>query len=226
MGRLLDRRMAVLIDGDFVQPACLDRIMAEAARHGRVAIRRAYGNTPKMFAWQDCFRRHRITIIPNHADSANAADHTLMMDAVEMLCSGRKIDGFCIVASDDHFAGLANWLRKKGVFVVGIGGLKTSPALFKAGCDEFEYVERLPECDTPDPVARKMLSRWKKAVKKAVAEHAGNDDGWARLSVIQADVGNINPRDYCQSKLFRLIESCPEFQTKKPDLVRLNDAKS
>ena len=112
------------------------------------------------------------------------------------------------------------------MFVVGIGGLKTSPALFKAGCDEFEYVERLPECDTPDPVARKMLSRWKKAVKKAVAEHAGNDDGWARLSVIQADVGNINPRDYCQSKLFRLIESCPEFQTKKPDLVRLNDAKS
>lgn len=97
-------RLAVLIDGDFVKPEFLGRVLAEAGRRGTIDIRRIYGNEAKLSKWAECIDRHGITTVRNYAKGRNAADITLIIDAVDVLRSG-KADGFCIVASDNHFAG-------------------------------------------------------------------------------------------------------------------------
>ena len=219
------RRLAVLIDGDFVDPESLGRVIAEASRHGDVAIRRIYANPEKLSAWAECFRRHRIESIPNYSDGHNAADHTLIIDTVEMLCSRKKIDGFCIVASDDDFAGLVNWIRKKKVFVVGISSRDKSPSSFKKECDIFRYVEDLPQSDNPDPASQRMLSEWKEAVRNAIGMSA-SWDGWALMSEVGSHLEEIAPHAYCHGNLLSLIKSCPEFKTREPGQVRLRTAES
>ncbi len=214
------RRLAVLIDGDFVEPQFLGDVMGEAGRHGKVAIRRVYGNAEKISHWKECLKRHRIEIIPNYAAGRNAADNTLIIDAVEMFRSRKRIDGFCIVASDNHFAGLANWIRTKEAFVVGIGSRDKPPLRFKKECNVFKHVEELPPSDNPDPASQRDLTEWKGRVRNAISRSAP-EGGWARLSVVQAHLPEIDPRVYCHKKLLSLIGSCPEFQAQKSGWVRL-----
>ena len=178
-------RLAVLIDGDNAKPAYFGRALAEAARHGKVVIRRIYGGSKNLSTWEECIRRHGIKSIPNRVDGKNVADVILIIHAVEILHSEKMIDGFCIVASDNDFAGLANWLHEKGLFVVGISSSNTEPSDFKNECDVFRHVEKLPPADDPDPAARRRLSEWKEAVREAI-HMAKRKDGWALLS----DVGN------------------------------------
>ena len=106
------RRLAVLIDGDFVDPEYFGSVLSEAGRHGTVVTRRIYGNYKKLADWEECIRRHRIEIVPNYAEGSNAADFALTIDAVAMLCSG-EVDGFCVVASDNHFASLIRRIHKR-----------------------------------------------------------------------------------------------------------------
>ena len=213
----------MLIDGDVLQPSLLGKIMAEASKHGKIVVREAYGNASKMDPWENCFRCHRINVVPNQVDGNNSTDHTLMMAAAELLCSRRKIDVICIVAGDKDFSNLANWIRRRGVFVIGIGNPNASSDVFKAACDEFKHDECLPEAANPDPVAAKNLSKWKKAAMKSVRKHAGKD-GWSKLNMVHKGIIDINPRDYCSCKLLHLFKSCREFQIKDPDFVRIRVA--
>ena len=209
------RLMAVLIDGDSVEPALLGRMLAEARQHGSLEIRRIYGSREKLDIWKACIGNHGIEPIPNDAGYKNAADVMLIIDAASMLHRRSGIGGFCIVASDNDFAGLARWLREQGVFVVGIGSKNTPPLDFKRECDKFKYAHELPPSDNPDPAAQRKLSAWEWEVREAVRLSA-RVDGWAFLS----DVGNklretkstINYRDYCYGDLLPLVKSCPEFE--------------
>ena len=216
------RRLAVLIDGDFVKPKFLGRVLAEAGRRGTIGIRRIYGDEVKMSKWAECIDRHGITTVPNYAKGRNAADITLIIDAVDMLRSG-KADGFCIVASDNHFAGLAGRIRKKGIYIMGIGSLKNKPSAFKEKCDDFKYVDDLPLSDNPDPAAQKVLSDWKGDVKNAILKSAP-DGGWVLLSKVGDNLKvagvSIKPRYYCHGRKPSLFDSCLEFEV-KDNRVRL-----
>ena len=214
------RQLAVLIDGDSLDPGSLGRIMAEASRHGNVVIRRIYGNYDNLSYWAECIRHHKIKPVLNPARYKNAADIALIIDAVEVLCSGEKIDGFCIVASDNDFAVMANWIRRKEIFVVGIGSSKTPPIDFKYECDVFRYIEDLPPLDNPDPTVQRDLANWKEVVKKAVDVSAG-ENGWALLSKVGSNLKEIKPvldlRSYCHNNLLSLVKSCTEFDVQESD---------
>ena len=221
------RRLAVLIDGDFVEPELLGRVLAEASRHGTLDIRRIYGNREKLSDWKECIRRHGIEPVPNYASGRNAADITLIIDAMDMLNSGR-VDGFCIVASDNHFAGLTSRIHKEGIFVVGIGSSDKPPSSFKSACDGFRYVEDLPPSPNPDPVAQEALSGWKEAVKAAIRMSAPDGD-WALLSTVGNNLKEtgsaLDPHAYCHGQLLSLIGSCPEFEVDL-DRMRLRSPKT
>ena len=107
------RRLAVLIDMDPEEPRMLGRILEKSATYGSVTIRRAYGNCQKLRDWAACLQCHEITPVDNYGSGANAADITLIIDAVDIYRTGRA-DGFCIAASDHHYTGLAHWLRQGG----------------------------------------------------------------------------------------------------------------
>ena len=220
-------RLAVLIDGDFIDPADFGRVFAWAAGKGEVTMRRIYGNRVKLSDWRKCIDNHRIEPVSNYADGKNAADFTMTIDAMDILHTREDVNGFCIVVADNHFASLAKRLCKEEYFVAVLWGsrLNEHESSFKDECGVFRHVDELPPVDDPDPAAYKALSVWKDAVRDAIRMSA-REEGWALLS----DVGNMlkatgcefDPSDYCHGKLFSLIESCSEFETKAgPERVRL-----
>ena len=218
------RRLAVLIDGDFIDPAHFGRVLAWVARHNEVVIRRIYGDHKKLDYWKKCIGNHGIEPVPNYTNYKNAADIILTLNAAEIFYSRKDIDGFCIVTSDNDFAGLVKWLRDKKAFVAAIWSSRPDnhKPSFGDECDVFKYVDDLP---LPSADSLHALLDWKDAVKESI-RMATREDGWALLS----DVGNMlkatgrefDLSDYCHGKLFSLIESCSEFETKAgPERVRL-----
>ena len=221
------RKLVVLIDGDSIEPADFGRVFAWAADRGEVILRRIYGNRGKLSDWSKCIDKHGIEPVDNYADGGNAADFTMTIDAIDILHAQKDINGFCIVAADNHFASVAKRLGKEKCFVAVLWSLNSNEpkSSFKDGCDVFMYVDELPHADDPDPVAHEALSAWKDAVRDAVHKLAPGE-GWALLS----DVGNLlkatghdfTPLDYCHGKLFSLMKSCSEFETRtSPERARL-----
>ena len=138
-----DLRLAVLIDADNAPRTALRFIMAEAAVYGNPTIKRIYGDwtSPNMSTWKPLLLEHAITPIQQYSYTTgkNATDSALIIDAMDLLYSGR-CDAFVLVSSDSDFTRLATRLREAGMKVYGMGEKKT-PQPFIAACDRFIYIE-------------------------------------------------------------------------------------
>ena len=87
----------------------------------------------------------RHAIIPQqqfaHTPGKNASDITLVIDAMDLLHSGR-FDGYSLVSSDSDFTRLAARVREQGVDVFGFGEQKT-PESSRQACRRSVYTENL-----------------------------------------------------------------------------------
>ncbi|MCO5147349.1 MAG: NYN domain-containing protein, partial [Aquamicrobium sp.] len=103
-------RLAVLIDADNTSPRIADGLFEEIAQIGEASVRRIYGDFSqgRSKGWADILAKHAI--IPQqqfaYTTGKNASDITLVIDAMDLLHSGR-FDGFCLVSSDSDFTRLA-----------------------------------------------------------------------------------------------------------------------
>ena len=128
-------RLAVLIDADNASAKIADGLFEEIAKIGEASVRRIYGDfsNARSKGWADILSKHAI--IPQqqfaYTTGKNASDITLVIDAMDLLHSGR-FDGFCLVSSDSDFTRLAARIREHGVDVFGFGEQKT-PESFQAG---------------------------------------------------------------------------------------------
>lgn len=130
----MTRRIAVLVDGDNISPVHSPRIMAEAAKLGRVDLARVYGNASRPSDWLTTPGFRMI-----HAGCGkNAADVLLCIDAMELALTGDWA-GFVIASSDGDFVHLAQRLRERGLEVLGIGEAKAS-AGFRGACATFTII--------------------------------------------------------------------------------------
>lgn len=138
-------RLAVLIDADNASAKIVDGLFEEIAKIGEASVRRIYGDfaNPRSKAWIDVLARHAIIPQQQFAYTAgkNASDITLVIDAMDLLHSGR-FDGFCLVSSDSDFTRLASRIREQGIDVFGFGEQKT-PESFRQACRRFIYTENL-----------------------------------------------------------------------------------
>ena len=151
------RRLAVLIDADNVQPAVIEGLLAEVAKFGIASVKRIYGNwtSDQMGQWKSKLLMHSLNPVQQFAYTSgkNATDSSLIIDAMDLMYT-RRFDGFCLVSSDSDFTRLAQRLREEGLIVYGFGERKT-PAAFVAACDKFVYTEVLrpavsgPAASTP-----------------------------------------------------------------------------
>ena len=204
--RLEPRRLAVLIDMDQEEPDLLGRVLGKAATYGTVATRRAYGNCKKLADWKECLRHHGIKAVPNYADGGNAADITLIIDAMDLLHCGAA-DGFCIVTSDCHFTGLVRRLRRQGVFVAGIGR-RHAPELLKEALGYlFTAIEDLHwPAEYPDraygKAERDMINRIRAAI--------GEPGDYVLKSTLGKRLTGIDYSAYCHGDLTSLLKSYPE----------------
>ena len=194
-------QLAVLIDMDPLEPRLLGRILEKAADHGTIGIRRAYGNRVKLSDWEACLRYRGIEAASNYGRGTNAADITLIIDAVDMLRTG-KADGFCIVASDHHYTGLIKWLRDREVLVAGIGG----PRLRDEFGGLFTDIRDLSEpAKAPDGACWEAERALIGKVRNAVEDSPKSPDGYVRLSVVHGRLGYFEARAYCHRDLVSLL---------------------
>jgi uncharacterized LabA/DUF88 family protein len=148
-----NKKIAVLIDGDNAEARLIEQILNEAAKFGRVTIKRIYADwtMPQMNKWKEQTNRFAIRPIQkfSYTKGKNSTDTALIIDAMDIMYQ-ESVDGFCIVSSDSDYTGIAHRIREAGLYVMGIGGSHTPEAFVKA-CEHFVFTEILMP-DQPKPV--------------------------------------------------------------------------
>ncbi len=212
------RALAVLIDAENAELPLIERVLAEANRHGTVKVSRAYGDweSSRMSKWVMCLASHGIKMVqPEQASAKNSADCALIQDAEAMLRSG-EVDGFCIVASDNDYSGLVARIHDKKAFVMGIGTRDNSPS-FSEECDVFKYAECLPRLTKPADAAYSRADRYLiDKIHDAIGSSPPLEGGWVRLADVANRLPGLDTHYYCHKKMLPLIETYPEeFATRE-----------
>jgi uncharacterized LabA/DUF88 family protein len=241
-----DLRLAVLIDADNVPYSNIQGMLEEIAKYGTPTFKRIYADwtKPTVSGWKAVLLEYAITPIHQYSYTTgkNATDSAMIIDAMDILYSGR-VDGFCIISSDSDFTRLATRLREAGMKVFGFGERKT-PTAFISACDKFIYIEILAkdkineEEITPTkakprasqstngkppmtPVTRNLI----KLITDSINDLA-DESGWAFLG----DLGNLllkkqpdfDARNYGFSKLVLLLKSIKQVDVEKRDTGKGN----
>lgn len=216
--------LAVLIDADNTSPKWTKAIFDEIATLGEASVRRCYGDfsSQQMSGWNRV--QAEFGLVPHHQPAntvgKNASDIALVIDAMDLLHSGR-FDGFVLVSSDSDFTRLASRIREQGLNVYGIGAKKT-PEAFRKACRRFIFLENIggePASQTgaaaakaPAPVDARDL------ILKAM-DTIGQEDDWYTLGQLGQYITQANPdfdaRSYGKKKLSELVAEFPIFELKK-----------
>ncbi len=156
-----NKRFALLIDADNAQAKAIDAILTEAARYGDATSRRCYGDwtNARLGSWKTVLNKHAIQPMQQFAYTSgkNATDSALIIDAMDLLYSG-KFNGFFLVSSDSDFTKLATRLREAGLEVIGIGK-RSTPEAFRAACNKFIFTESImDEESVPDETKKNKKS--------------------------------------------------------------------
>jgi uncharacterized LabA/DUF88 family protein len=220
-------RLAVLIDADNTSPRIAAGLFEEVAKMGEASVRRIYGDfsSTRLKSWADLLNKYAVVPQQNFAYTTgkNASDIALVIDAMDLLYSGR-FDGFCLVSSDSDFTRLAARIREQGVDVFGFGAQKT-PESFRQACRRFIYTENLlPEAPAPNravPATAKSLEPADAAVAllSRVIAQMSDEDGWVGLRGVGQRLSNLapdfDPRTYGAAKLGDLVTKTRAFEIKR-----------
>lgn len=222
-------RLAVLIDADNASAAIADGLFEEIAKMGEASVRRIYGDfsSTRLKSWADVLSKHAITPQQQFAYTTgkNASDITLVIDAMDLLHSGR-FDGFCLVSSDSDFTRLAARIREQGIDVFGFGEQKT-PESFRQACRRFVYTENLlPEAPANLEDAGAKAAPLQPPVDAIpilmrVIEQMDTEDGWAPLGAVGNRLANLasdfDPRTFGFRKLSDLVRQTNAFELDHPE---------
>lgn len=224
-----ERSLAILIDADNTSVRYARAIFEEIAKLGEANVRRIYGDFAgdRLKGWRDVIQP--LAIVPqqqfNYTTGKNAADITLVIDAMDLMHRG-GLDGFCLVSSDSDFTRLAQRLREDGAVVYGFGAKKT-PEAFRNACSRFIYIENLLEDaedaksgDRPSAASKKEHpSKAVPLIRKAM-EQAWDDEDWVDLGTVGHRLNHLapdfDPRTYDCSKLVTVVEKSGKFLVERP----------
>jgi uncharacterized LabA/DUF88 family protein len=220
-------RLAVLIDADNTSPRIAAGLFDEVAKMGEASVRRIYGDfsSSRLKSWADLLNKYAIVPQQNFAYTTgkNASDIALVIDAMDLLYSGR-FDGFCLVSSDSDFTRLAARIREQGVDVYGFGAKKT-PESFRQACRRFIYTENLvPEAAVQSPAAPEAVKSLEPAsaavaLLTRVIAQMSDEDGWVGLRGVGQRLSNLapdfDPRTYGAAKLGDLVAKTKAFEIKR-----------
>lgn len=222
-------RLAVLIDADNASAKIADGLFEEIAKIGEASVRRIYGDfsVGRSKGWAEVLARHAI--IPQqqfaYTVGKNASDITLVIDAMDLLHSGR-FDGFCLVSSDSDFTRLAARIREQGIDVFGFGEQKT-PESFRQACRRFIYTENLlptapANIQNEEPRAAPLQSPADAVpILTKVLDQIEGEDGWVPLGTVGNQLANLasdfDPRSFGFKKLSDLVRQTNAFELRHPE---------
>ncbi|RBI76001.1 Maebl [Roseovarius sp. TE539] len=214
--------LAVLIDADNTSPKWTRAVFEEIAAMGEASVRRCYGDfsSQQMAGWNKV--QAEFGLVPHHQPAntvgKNASDIALVIDAMDLMHSGR-FDGFVLVSSDSDFTRLASRIREQGLEVYGIGARKT-PEAFRKACKRFIYLENLGD-EAPEkasPRGDKNLNEARDLLFKAM-DSLDQDSEWFALGRLGQQVTAANPdfdtRSYGHKKLSDLVGAIRVLETRR-----------
>ena len=229
------QRMVMLIDADNTQITKLEDVIGEISTHGRIVVKRAYGNWRKdvLKNWEKELKRLAIKAEQqfDYVNGKNATDMALVIDAMNLLHK-KMYDAFVIVASDSDYTPLAINLHESGVYVIGVGEKKT-PEAFRNSCDEFIFIENLgranelklpilkEEYEDEEDIAIEGYDIEKiHNLLKIASDKYQDDEGFVNVSSAGQFIKRVRPdfdvRTFGYLKLPKLIEDFPErYEIKK-----------
>ena len=222
--------IAVLIDADNTSPKYAKSIFDEIARLGEASVRRCYGDfsSQQMAGWSKV--QAEFGLVPHHQPAntvgKNASDIALVIDAMDLMHSGR-FDGFALVSSDSDFTRLASRLREQGLDVYGMGKMNT-PEAFRKACKRFIFLENISSdaekpADEP-PKAQRSVNEVRDLVYRAM-DTIEQEDDWYALGPIGQFITASNPDfdtcSYGKRKLSDLIRAIRTLETKRDDSNQL-----
>ena len=218
--------LAVLIDADNTSHKHAKAIFDEIAGFGEASVRRIYGDfsSTHMKGWSAV--QAEFGIVPHHQPAntvgKNASDIALVIDAMDLMLSGR-FDGFVLVSSDSDFTRLAQRIREQGLDVYGIGQQKT-PDAFRKACKRFIFVENILPADPKDEKTpgktdgKQPLTEARDLIFRAM-DGIEQDDDWYSLGQIGQFITAANPdfdtRTYGKRKLSDLVQSLKMLEVKR-----------
>ena len=213
------QKIVILIDADNTQLSKLEAVMREISTHGRIVVKRAYGNWKKMTLkhWEYELKRLAIKAEQqfDYVSGKNATDMALVIDTVELL-NKDIYDAFVIVASDSDYTPLAIKLHESGVYVIGVGEKRT-PEAFRNACDEFVFLENLDRDEKENSYSNfEEIHR----LLRIASDKYQDDDGFVNVSSAGTFIKRAKPdfdsRTYGFVKLPELLEAFPEkYEIKK-----------
>ena len=224
------QRIVMLIDADNTQIGKLEDVIGEISTHGRIVVKRAYGNWRKdvLKNWEKELKRLAIKAEQqfDYVNGKNATDMALVIDTMNLLHKN-IYDCFVIVASDSDYTPLAINLHESGVYVIGVGEKKT-PEAFRNSCDEFIFLENLgranaltlnipeeenDEEDDEEHNGDYDIEKIHNLLKIAWDKYQ-DDEGYVNVSSAGQFIKRVRPdfdvRTFGYLKLPKLIEAFPE----------------
>jgi uncharacterized LabA/DUF88 family protein len=215
--------LAVLIDADNTSPKYTKAIFEEIAGIGEASVRRCYGDfsSNQMSGWSKV--QAEFGMVPHHQPAntvgKNASDIALVIDAMDLMHSGR-FDGFVLVSSDSDFTRLASRIREQGLDVFGIGQRKT-PEAFRKACKRFIFLENISEAEAPKPAKSDDTASMREArdlILRAM-DALGSEDEWYAMGPLGQYIAQAYPdfdtRSYGKRKLSDLVQEIGIFETKR-----------
>jgi hypothetical protein len=214
------KKLAVLIDADNTSPKVADGLFEEVAKIGEASLRRIYGDFSRgqLAGWEKVLARHAILAQQQFAYTTgkNSTDITLVIDAMDLLHSGR-FDGFCLVSSDSDFTRLAARIREQGVDVYGIGTAKT-PESFRQACTRFIFTENFVPDERPKTAKTTLrpMSEALDLIGTALEQLEEDAEGWYQLGTVGQRLNTLSSefdtRTFGHSKLSDLVEATARFE--------------
>lgn len=218
-----NKTIALLIDADNSPAKSIQKIFSELARHGKVNIRRAYGNwtSNSLKGWEAVLHEHAIQPIQQYdlTKGKNATDIAMAIDSMDILYT-KQVDTFCIVTSDCDFTPLATRVVSEGKSVIGFGERKT-PSPFVNACSTFLYLDEEEEVKRKKHSTNELRGNAKlmNLIREAIS-NSENEDGWAKLGHVGSHISNhasFDSRNYGYARLSDLIEAIGLFELKRDE---------
>lgn len=226
----MEKKFAILIDGDNITPSYLEAIISEVSKEGNVLIKRLYGDwtTPNMNGWKAWLEKVPIRPVQQFRNGPNATDNTIIMDAIELANINQEINAVCIVSTDSDYYSLALKLREYGLYVLGIGRTSAKP-LWVNACNEFKYIENFDDSYNyeADRSLGKQVTSLENLILHAYKNSKMTEEGWVSLSDLGKTIRNFmpefEPRFYSHNTLLEIMEALSDdFEIKSDERIPPN----
>lgn len=140
------KKVAVFVDSDNVSPALFGQAWGEIKDVGEIVYGKAYGDWDRLTQMRKVAEQCGLSLHNQKAyvKGKNATDMALAVDCVDAYTSTEFELAF-IFSGDSDFTPLCEYLKKKGVYVVGVSEKEKMSDAFCRECDENLDLKELAE---------------------------------------------------------------------------------